>query len=154
MTNESAKWRQRHNQQLLSESLRGWRRRAANACAGLISAAKGLGPIIAGVAVGIFMGLGSLPAYPATDDVAATIKFADHHWDPLNVQVPANQPLKIHVVNASNETIEFESFKLNRETAMTPGETITVKLPALSPGSYDFYDDFHQDVPEGTIVAK
>ena len=37
---------------------------------------------------------------------------------------------------------------------MTPGETIIVHLPALSPGTYDFYDDFHQDVPEGTIVAK
>jgi hypothetical protein len=24
----------------------------------------------------------------------------------------------------------------------------------LRPGSYDFYDDFHQDVPAGSIVAK
>ena len=60
----------------------------------------------------------------------------------------------IKVVNGSTETIEFESFKLNREKAVTPGETIIVHLPALSPGTYDFYDDFHQDVPEGTIVAK
>jgi hypothetical protein len=29
-----------------------------------------------------------------------------------------------------------------------------VHLPALSVGSYDFYDDFHQDVPEGSIVAQ
>ena len=68
--------------------------------------------------------------------------------------MPANQAMTIQVVNASNETIEFESFKLNREKSMTPGETITVRLPALSPGSYDFYDDFHQDVPQGSIVAK
>jgi hypothetical protein len=73
---------------------------------------------------------------------------------PQTLMVDANQPLVIKVVNASNETIEFESFRLNREVAMTPGETITVRLPALSPGSYDFYDDFHQDVPEGAIVAK
>jgi hypothetical protein len=103
---------------------------------------------IAGAATAIAAG------YAAASDTAATIKFENHHWAPLNVNVPANQALTIHVVNASNETIEFESFKLNRETAMTPGETITVHLPALSPGSYDFYDDFHQDVPEGTIVAK
>ncbi|MGH7880856.1 MAG: cupredoxin domain-containing protein, partial [Candidatus Binataceae bacterium] len=49
---------------------------------------------------------------------------------------------------------EFESFKLNREKAISPGETMIVHLPALSAGSYDFYDDFHQDVPEGSIVAK
>lgn len=105
---------------------------------------------MAGGVAGIFT---SVVASAATSDTP-TIKFENHHWTPLNLDVPAHQALTIHVVNASRETIEFESFKLNRETAMTPGETITVRLPALSPGTYDFYDDFHQDVPEGTIVAK
>jgi len=82
------------------------------------------------------------------------IRFDHHHFTPQTFDVPAGQPLVLKVTNASNETIEFESFKLNREVAMTPGETITVRLPALSPGSYDFYDDFHQDVSEGAIVAK
>ena len=82
------------------------------------------------------------------------IEFKDHRFAPQSLTVVAAQPLTLKVINASNETIEFESFKLNREVAMTPGETITVRLPALSPGSYDFYDDFHQDVPEGSIVAK
>jgi hypothetical protein len=114
---------------------------------------------VAGAAIGMMAvggrGSFSLSAAPvAASDAAATIKFENHHWTPLNVMVPAHQTLTIEVVNASNETIEFESFKLNRETAMTPGQTIKVPLPALSPGTYDFYDDFHQDVPQGTIVAK
>jgi Cupredoxin-like domain len=88
----------------------------------------------------------------ATDAVA--IRFDNHHFTPQTLTLPAGQPLTIKVFNASREPIEFESFALNREVAMTPGETITVHLPALSPGSYDFYDDFHQDVPEGSIVAK
>jgi len=82
------------------------------------------------------------------------IRFENHHFVPQNLTVAAGQELVLKVVNASAETIEFESFKLNREKAVSPGETITVHLPALSPGTYDFYDDFHQDVPEGTIVAK
>jgi plastocyanin len=90
----------------------------------------------------------------AAQDTAVGIRFENHRFTPQALTVPAGQPLTIKVVNASNETIEFESFKLNREVAMTPGETITVHLPALHPGSYDFYDDFHQDVPEGSIVAK
>jgi uncharacterized protein (DUF58 family) len=94
------------------------------------------------------------PAQGAEPERAPAIRFADHRFTPQTLNVPAGQPLVIKVVNASNETIEFESFKLNREIAMTPGETISVRLPALSPGSYDFYDDFHQDVPEGAIVAK
>jgi len=93
------------------------------------------------------------PALCAEDNSKA-LRFENHHYVPQTLQVPAGQPLIIKVTNASKETIEFESFKLNREKAVEPGETITVRLPALSPGSYDFYDDFHQDVPEGSIVAK
>jgi hypothetical protein len=88
----------------------------------------------------------------ATDPIE--IRFANHQFSPQTLTVPAGHPLSIKVINASNETIEFESFKLNREKAIAPGESITVGFPALSSGSYDFYDDFHQDVPEGSIVAK
>src|SRR5215472_988397 len=90
-------------------------------------------------------------AFPADGRAAPAdeIRFQNHHFTPQTLDVSAGQPLRLKVTNASNETIEFESFKLNREIAMTPGETATVSLPALTPGSYDFYDDFHQDVPEG-----
>jgi len=84
----------------------------------------------------------------------AELRFENHQFVPQRLTVPAGEPLILKVVNSSKETIEFESFKLNREKAVSPGETITVRLPALSPGNYDFYDDFHQDVPEGAIVAK
>ena len=82
------------------------------------------------------------------------IRFEHQKCTPQSLTVPSGQKLTIKVVNASKETIEFESFKLNREKVVTPGETITVHLPELSAGAYDFYDDFHQDVPEGSIVAK
>ena len=93
-------------------------------------------------------------APPARAADPLEIHFANHRFTPLSLTVPTGQPLIIKVINASNETIEFESFKLNRENAISPGESITVRLPALSAGNYDFYDDFHQDVPEGSIVAK
>jgi plastocyanin len=82
------------------------------------------------------------------------IRFENHKFTPQTLSVPCGQKLTIKVVNASQETIEFESFKLNREKVVTPGQTITVHLPELTAGAYDFYDDFHQDVPEGSIVAK
>jgi hypothetical protein len=68
--------------------------------------------------------------------------------------VPAGHTLQLKVVNKSQETVEFESFKLNREKVLSPESTITVALPTLSAGAYDFRDDLHQDVPEGSIVAK
>ena len=108
--------------------------------------------LVAGVFV-IAAVAGSAAAARAQDSVTE-IRFDNHHFAPQTLTVPAGQPLTIKVVNSSKETIEFESFKLNREKAIEPGETITVRLPALSPGSYDFYDDFHQDVPQGSIIAK
>lgn len=96
----------------------------------------------------------ALNCFAAADDASREIRFTDHHFTPQNLTVPVGQPLVFKVINTSNETIEFESFKLNREKAISPGQTIDVHVPALSAGSYDFYDDFHQDVPEGSIVAQ
>ena len=98
--------------------------------------------------------IGLEAAAASAADSLVELRFEGHHFSPINLTVPAGEPVTIKVVNASKETIEFESFKLNREKAIQPGQTIVVRLPALSAGSYDFYDDFHQDVPEGNIVAK
>ncbi len=101
-----------------------------------------------------FAAVGLAAAAAHADNGTIELRFERHHFSPASLTVPAGKALTIKVVNASNETIEFESFRLNREKAIQPGETITVHLPALSAGSYDFYDDFHQDVPQGSIVAK
>ena len=93
-------------------------------------------------------------ASPETKGKALEIRFENHHFSPQSLVVPADRPLQITVVNLSSERIEFESFKLNREKVVEPGASITLKLPPLRAGSYDFFDDFHSDVPEGAIIAK
>ena len=96
---------------------------------------------------------GPAVAAPA-DETVVELRFENRKFTPQTLSVPANRPFKIRIFNAGKEAIEFESFKINREKVVGPGETVTVSVPALKPGSYDFYDDFHRDVPEGTIVAK
>jgi hypothetical protein len=95
-----------------------------------------------------------LPAGARGNDTVIELRFENRRFTPQTITVPANQSLTLRITNASKEPIEFESFKLNREKVVGSGETIIVRLPALPPGSYDFYDDFHQDVPEGSIIAK
>jgi Cupredoxin-like domain len=90
----------------------------------------------------------------AGPEAAVQLRFEKHRFAPQTLAVPATQPLVLNVTNASDETIEFESFALHREKVVEPGQTITLRFPALGAGSYDFYDDFHQDVAEGSIVAK
>ena len=95
-----------------------------------------------------------LPAGARGDDTVIEVRFENRRFTPQTITVPANQALTLRITNVSKEPIEFESFKLNREKVVGPGETVVVRLPALRPGSYDFYDDFHQDVPAGSIIAK
>jgi len=86
---------------------------------------------------------------PTFDIVAESGRF-----NPSELSVPANTPFVVHVRNAETATIEFESFELHRERVVQPGETITVNMPSLSSGTYKFFDDFHADTPQGTIVVK
>jgi hypothetical protein len=96
----------------------------------------------------------TLTADARGEDTVVELRFENRRFIPQTITVPANQSLTLRITNASKEPIEFESFKLNREKVVGPGETIIVRLPALRPGAYDFYDDFHQDVPAGSIIAK
>jgi plastocyanin len=105
------------------------------------------------LALAVFGAIGLATAARA-DRSVIELRFEGHSFAPANLTVPAGEEVTLRVVNASNETIEFESFRLNREKAVQPGEAVAVRLPALSPGSYDFYDDFHQDVPQGSIIAQ
>lgn len=89
-----------------------------------------------------------------SDTLVFDIRAQDGHFEPSELLVPANQPFTIHVTSAEKSAIEFESFELHRERVVQPGQTITVLMPALTAGTYKFFDDFHRDTPEGAIVVK
>jgi len=73
---------------------------------------------------------------------------------PLVLEVPANEKFKLLITNEGSEAEEFESYELNREKVVEPGQTITVYLGPLSPGEYGYFGDFHRDTAKGTILAK
>ena len=108
---------------------------------------------IAIVAAGLLSFAALSPAVRA-DDAHQQIKYADGHFEPATFKVSAGTPIVLTVSNQATAPIEFESFELNRERVVQPGETITVKLPKLDPGQYHFFDDFHREVPQGTITAQ
>jgi plastocyanin len=83
-----------------------------------------------------------------------TVRAAGGRFEPAELVVPAGTAFQMTVTNAERMPIEFESFELHRERVVQPGDTITVYIPALSPGTYEFFDDFHPDTPQGKIVAK
>jgi hypothetical protein len=96
----------------------------------------------------------SVPVSAVASDPVQELQFRDGHFEPATLTIDANAPVKLRVKNAAANPIEFESFELNRERIVPPGQVITVFLPSLSPGTYHFFDDFHRDVPQGTLIAK
>jgi Cupredoxin-like domain len=98
--------------------------------------------------------LGAAPAAARADETPQSLHYQNGHFEPSNLAVRANAPFKVQVANFDSAPIEFESFELHRERVVRPGETITVFIPALAPGNYEFFDDFHHDAPKGVIVAK
>lgn len=102
-------------------------------------------------ALGIIL---TCPPGAAADDGVQEIKFRNGRFEPASLTINANAPVKLRVRNADGAPIEFESFELNRERVVPPGQAVTVFLPSLSPGSYQFFDDFHREVPPRNADRK
>jgi plastocyanin len=112
-----------------------------------------IGALAAG-AIGGLLGTAGLTSMARADEAQTKLKFTQGHFEPATLKVPAGTPTKLTVINEGDSAIEFESFELNRERVVQPGQTITVKLPKLEPGQYHFFDDFHHEVAQGTITAE
>ena len=105
-----------------------------------------------GIAMLALINLG--PIGHAEEEALPVLRFHDGKVEPGELLVQAKAPFRLRVVNETKEAIEFESFELNRERVVQPGAEIVVYLPALDPGSYKFFDDFHHGAGEGTITAQ
>jgi plastocyanin len=103
-----------------------------------------------GLAFGILaLALGTASA---EDDVLVVIK--DHRFSPSDVKVKSNTKIKLVIRNEDVSAEEFESFSLNRERVIQAGRSITIYLPPLKPGSYEFFGDFHPDTAKGKVIAE
>ena len=89
----------------------------------------------------------------AADD-SSQLRFHAGNVEPASLTLPANTPVKLQVTNAGDAAVEFESFDLHRERVVQPGQTITVYIPALPPGTYSFVDDFSHGAVKGEIVSR
>jgi hypothetical protein len=75
-------------------------------------------------------------------------------FTPQKLQVPAGKKFKIEIYNTGTEAIEFESKQLRKEKALSPNSSSFVVIYPLDPGEYKFFDDFHIQTGQGSIIAK
>lgn len=91
------------------------------------------------------------------DDMAVIeMELRDGVVTPQHIEVTAGQPFKLVLKNTGTSAAEFESLRLRKEKVLAPGVESFVVFRKLSPGSYDFYDEFHMDMDSarGTITAR
>ena len=89
------------------------------------------------------------------DDIPAfEISIQDHHFNPAEITVPAQQKVKLLVSNKDRTPEEFESYELNREKIVSGGKQAVIYIGPLAPGRYPFFGEFHPDTAKGVIVAK
>ena len=82
------------------------------------------------------------------------LSLRDGHFTPSQLVVKAGERFKIVLTNAGQGPAEFESTPLRVEKVLSPGVTTFVVIHPLKPGRYDFFDEFHLDLPGGYIEAQ
>lgn len=82
------------------------------------------------------------------------IEIKDGTITPMRVEVPANQKIKLEVVNSGTTPVEFESKELRKEKVLAPGITSFIIIRNLDPGEYQFFDEFHPEAGNAVLVAK
>ena len=81
------------------------------------------------------------------------ITVKNHQFQPAEVQAPANVAITLRVRNLDPGRMEFESVSLRVEKVVAGNSEGTIQLRPLSPGRYDFYDDFNQET-NGVLVVR
>ena len=83
----------------------------------------------------------------------AEISVRNHRFQPTDITVPANVPIVLRIKNLDPIPMEFESVSLRVEKIVTGNSSGIVRLRPLTPGRYNFFDDFNQHA-NGVLVAR
>ncbi len=96
---------------------------------------------------------GALLGAAAQEPANLTVSIKNHRFQPAELQAPANVPIVLHVKNLDSTPMEFESVSLRVEKVVTGNGEGVIRLRPLSPGRYNFFDDFNQQA-NGVLIVK
>lgn len=78
----------------------------------------------------------------------------DHQFIPSELEIPAQQKVKIIIENQDATAEEFESYDLRREKMVAGHGKIMIYVGPLKAGTYKFFGEFHPDTAVGFIIVK
>ena len=86
-------------------------------------------------------------------DTTLQLTVENGQFSPSELQAPANKPLVIVIKNHGAKAMEFESVSLRVEKVIAAKSQGSVRVRALAPGRYEFFDDFNKST-KGTLVVQ
>ena len=86
-------------------------------------------------------------------DTTLQVTVQNHQFSPAELQAPANKPIVIVIKNNDATPMEFESVSLRAEKVIAAKSQGSVRVRALSPGRYEFFDDFKRST-RGTLTVQ
>lgn len=105
-------------------------------------------------ALGLIMLVAASGGAAAQDAASFEVTLKDHAFVPKELKVPAGKAFKLIVHNQDTTPAEIESKALKIEKVVAGSADIAVNVRALEPGTYEYYDEYHEDETKGTIVAE
>jgi plastocyanin len=92
---------------------------------------------------------------PQAGTQEVTIVAKDNMFDPKTYTVEAGKSIRLTAVNRGQDVHEVEVKDLMPETKLSPGQSKTVDIQALQPGTYRIYCEIHGDQGmEGEFIVK
>ena len=82
------------------------------------------------------------------------IEIREHLFFPAELEIPANQKVKLIIYNHDATPEEFESYELNREKVIVGNSQGVVFIGPLKPGEYPFFGEFNLKTALGKIIVK
>ncbi len=107
--------------------------------------------LMAGLTLGLLSTAGIVAAADPPPEIPLTLD--KDQFQPSEVKVKANTPFVLVVTNKGAKAAEFESKDLRIEKVVPAGKTVNVRIRALKPGTYAFFNDFNK-AATGRIVAE
>ncbi len=88
------------------------------------------------------------------EDPSFSLTIKDHRFSPAEITIPANMRVRFMVKNLDPTPAEFESDDFKAEKIIPAGQEVTILLPALKPGIYEFHDEYNEALSKSRLIVK
>lgn len=87
------------------------------------------------------------------EDAEIQLTYANGKFEPQEASVAADKPFMIRVKNMEAKAMEFESKTLKVEKVIAAKSEAVLKVRAMKPGRYEFFDEFNEKA-RGTVTVQ